>query len=346
MDRRPVEYGGAGLPGAYRRAFDALVRNYDVIGNGMLTIGLGMVAPTILAHGTPSAKERYLPALQRGDLIACQLFSEPSAGSDLASVAMRAERDGDGWRLNGQKVWTSGAQFSDIGEALCRTSDEGRHRNLTAFVVDMHAPGVDVRPLRQMTGGASFNEVFLTDVWVPDEDRLAEVGAGWPVAITTLSNERTPSGARASAAPGCSTWTAQQRMVRHFGLAADPVARQRLADLVIETRVAKYSAASAPPPRHGPAGHRDRRRRSASSRCRATCPASPTSSALCSARSWSPTATSGAPTPGPSSSSGDPVTLGGGTDEILMTMIGERVLGLPKEPTQWERGRPRTCWAT
>ena len=149
----PAEFGGRDLPASHQQIFDREARGFDVPGNGMLTISLGMIAPTILAHGTPAARGRYLAAMQRADLVACQLFSEPGAGSDLAGVSTRAERDGDGWRLNGQKVWTSGAQYSDIGEVLCRTSDDGRHRNLTAFVVDMHAPGVEVRPLRQMTGG-------------------------------------------------------------------------------------------------------------------------------------------------------------------------------------------------
>src|SRR5690606_42114133 len=124
----------------------------------------------------------------------------------LASVSTWAVRDGDGWRVTGQRVWASGAQYSDIGEVLCRTSDEGRHRNLTAFVVDLRAPGVEVRPLRQMTGGAAFNEVFLEDVWVPDEDRLGAPGAGWRVARTSRSTQRAAiagggRGGRAAGAP-------------------------------------------------------------------------------------------------------------------------------------------------
>ena len=141
--------------------------------------------------------------MQRADLVACQLFSEPGAGSDLAGVSTRAERDGDGWRMNGQKVWTSGAQYSDIGEVLCRTSDDGRHRNLTAFVVDMHAPGVEVRPLRQMTGGAAFNEVFFTDAWVPDDDRLGDVGGGWGWRSRRCPTSGPPSVGTASAGPAC-----------------------------------------------------------------------------------------------------------------------------------------------
>ena len=132
-------------------------------------IGLGMVAPTILAHATDEVKDLYLRALWRGDIVACQLFSEPGAGSDLAGVQTKAMRDGDEWMVTGQKVWTSGAHLSDIGEIICRTDpDLPKHKGLTGFVVDMRAPGVEIRPLRQMTGGASFNEVFFTEVRVPD----------------------------------------------------------------------------------------------------------------------------------------------------------------------------------
>ena len=131
-------------------------------------IGLGMVAPTILAHGSDAAKERYLRALYRGDIVACQLFSEPGAGSDLASLQARAEQDGDEWVITGQKVWTSGAQYSDARRDHQRSDpDLPKHQGLTGFIVDMRAPGVEVRPLRQMTGGASFNEVFFTEVRVP-----------------------------------------------------------------------------------------------------------------------------------------------------------------------------------
>src|SRR6202007_1757293 len=147
-------------------------------------IGLGMVAPAILAFGTDVAKDRYLRAMHRGDIVGCQLFSEPGAGSDLASISTRAERDGDGWLISGQKVWSSGAHLSAIGLLVCRTGDpEARHRNLTAFILPMDAPGVDVRPIRQMTGGASFNEVFLDDVLLSDELRLGVVDRGWDVVV-------------------------------------------------------------------------------------------------------------------------------------------------------------------
>ncbi|HEX4979914.1 MAG TPA: acyl-CoA dehydrogenase family protein, partial [Acidimicrobiales bacterium] len=180
----PPEYGGRGLPSSYQRRYQELAARYDIPSLGPFGIGLGMVAPTILAHATERAKGLYLRRLWRGEIVACQLFSEPGAGSDLAGLSTRAERDGDEWIVNGQKVWTSGAQFSDIGEIICRTDpDKPKHKGLTGFIVDMHAPGLEVRPLRQMTGGASFNEVFFNEVRVPDDHRLGDVNQGWSVAL-------------------------------------------------------------------------------------------------------------------------------------------------------------------
>jgi acyl-CoA dehydrogenase len=175
--------------------------------------------------------------------VACQLFSEPGAGSDLAGLQTRAERDGDEWIVNGQKVWTSGAQYSDIGEIICRTDpDKPKHKGLTGFVVDMHAPGVEVRPLRQMTGGASFNEVFFTDVRVPDDHRLGDVNEGWTVALTTLMNERASIGAgSAGGGLGIASSTRLIEMLRHFGLDQDPVYRQELMKLHVAFSVAKYN---------------------------------------------------------------------------------------------------------
>jgi alkylation response protein AidB-like acyl-CoA dehydrogenase len=154
----PVEFGGRGLSTAHDLLYDAIEAEYDVPDTGVLSvIGLGMIGPTILAHAQPHISRTYLPAMYSGQVIACQLFSEPGAGSDLASLSMRAEKDEakNEWVLNGQKVWTSIAQHADIGMALCRTSpDQPKHKGITAFIVNMKAPGVDVRPLRQMTGGA------------------------------------------------------------------------------------------------------------------------------------------------------------------------------------------------
>jgi alkylation response protein AidB-like acyl-CoA dehydrogenase len=236
----PEEYGGRQLTTAHQRAYDALESKYDVPNQSFFTIGLGMVAPTILAHGSDSAKQRYLRALYRADLVACQLFSEPGAGSDLASLQTRAERDGDEWVISGQKVWTSGAQYSDIGEVIARTDpDLPKHKGLTGFIVDMHAPGVEVRPLRQMTGGANFNEVFFNEVRVPDDHRLGDVNNGWNVALTTLMNERAAIGAGGMGGGGLLARMIE--MVKVFGLRDDPLVRQGLADLIIRSRVQNYN---------------------------------------------------------------------------------------------------------
>jgi alkylation response protein AidB-like acyl-CoA dehydrogenase len=158
-------------------------------------IGYGMVAPTLVVHGTPEQRSRYLRPLFTGEEIWCQLFSEPGAGSDVAALATRAEKDGDEWIVNGQKVWTTLAHMSAFGLLIARTNpDVPKHRGMTAFIVDMHAPGVDVRPLVQATGEAEFNECFFNDVRVPGENLLGEVGEGWGVSITTLMNERVSIG--------------------------------------------------------------------------------------------------------------------------------------------------------
>jgi len=196
----PEGYGGLGLPRERQRLVDELFAaagapDNDPRRNG---IGLGMAAPTILAYGTPAQKERFLEPLWCGDEIWCQLFSEPGAGSDLAGLATRAVRDGDTWVVNGQKVWTSGAHNADFAILVTRTDpDVPKHRGLTYFLCDMHDPGVEVRPLRQITGEAEFNEVFLTDVRIPDSHRLGDVGDGWRVANTTLNNERVAIGGHA-----------------------------------------------------------------------------------------------------------------------------------------------------
>ena len=237
----PPAYGGRGLRREYQRIYATVAADYRTPSMSVYGIGLGMVAPTILAHATDEVKEAYLRRMYRGDIVGCQLFSEPSSGSDLASLQTRAVRDGDEWVVNGQKVWTSGAQLSDIGEIICRTDpDLPKHRGLTGFVVDMHAPGVEVRPLRQMTGGASFNEVFFTDVRVPDSHRLGDVNGGWTVALTTLMNERAAIGGGGGGV-GLPTSNRLIEMARATGRADDPLVRQQLAAIIINERVARYT---------------------------------------------------------------------------------------------------------
>jgi alkylation response protein AidB-like acyl-CoA dehydrogenase len=196
----PAGLGGQGLPRSLQSAVD---REFEAAGaptnhperNG---IGLGMAAPTILAHGTPEQKQRWLRPLWTGEEIWCQLFSEPGAGSDLAGLATRAVRDGDVWTVNGQKVWTSVAHIASRALLVARTNpDVPKHEGLTYFSLDMTQPGVEVRPLRQITGEAEFNEVFITDAKIPDGDRIGDVGQGWTVSMATLMNERVSIGGNA-----------------------------------------------------------------------------------------------------------------------------------------------------
>ncbi|MCT1712306.1 acyl-CoA dehydrogenase family protein [Dietzia cinnamea] len=194
----PEGKGGLGLARGRQLEVDALL---DAAGAprpdlGRNSIGLGMAAPTILAFGSEEMQQRYLRPLFAGTEVWCQLFSEPGAGSDLAAVATRAVRDGDDWVVDGQKVWTSGAHNADLAILLARTDTSvPKHAGMTYFILDMTEPGVDVRPLRQITGEAEFNEVFLSGVRVPDSNRVGDVGQGWKVATTTLNNERVAIGA-------------------------------------------------------------------------------------------------------------------------------------------------------
>jgi alkylation response protein AidB-like acyl-CoA dehydrogenase len=193
----PPGLGGLGAPRALQSVADDELAAAGAPDNNprRIGIGLGMAAPTILAFGTPEQQDRWLRPLWTGEEVWCQLFSEPGAGSDLAGLATRAVRDGDGWRVSGQKVWTSSAHEARRAILVARTDpDVPKHAGLSYFAVDMTAPGVEVRPLRQLTGEAEFNEVFLTDVAIPDTDRIGAVGEGWRVAQATLMNERVAIG--------------------------------------------------------------------------------------------------------------------------------------------------------
>jgi alkylation response protein AidB-like acyl-CoA dehydrogenase len=193
----PAGLGGQGLPRTLQTAVDAQFAAAGAPGNHPERngIGLGMAAPTVLAFGTPEQQQRWLRPLWTGEEIWCQLFSEPGAGSDLANLSTRAVRDGDVWTVNGQKVWTSSAHLARWALLVTRTDPSlPKHQGLTYFVCDMTGPGVEVRPLRQATGEAEFNEVFLTDVRIPDDQRLGEVGQGWQVSTATLMNERVSIG--------------------------------------------------------------------------------------------------------------------------------------------------------
>ena len=238
----PPEFGGAGLSPAYEEAFGREEAQVAVPRkNELFSVTLELVAPTVAAFGTPAQQRELIPRLLAAELFVCQLFSEPGAGSDLASLSLRAERRDGGWVLNGQKVWTSGARHAALGELIARTDPaQARHRGLTAFLVPMDAPGVEIRPIRQMSGGSSFNEVFFTDVVVPDEARLGEIGQGWQVALTTLGFERAASGAGAQQPGG--SFAQAAATARQLGRLGDPLVRQLLADLYVRSEVQRRYA--------------------------------------------------------------------------------------------------------
>jgi acyl-CoA dehydrogenase len=328
------EFGGRELSSAHDRLYVGLEAKYEVPSQSFFGIGLGMVAPTIKDHAQDHVKAKYLPSLYRGDLVACQLFSEPGSGSDLAGLQTKAERDGDEWRITGQKVWTSGAQYSDIGEIICRTDpDLPKHKGLTGFVVDMTAPGVEIRPLRQMTGGASFNEVFFNEVRVPDDHRLGDVNQGWSVALTTLMNERSSIGAGGGGSGmGIANVTRLAQMLRHFGLGESAVHRDRLMDVYTRYQVAKLTnqraldkikAGQLPGPEMSIAkmALTDNMQRTAEF-----------VASVLGSRMVADTGEWGTYAWGKFLCSVPGMRIAGGTDEVLRNIVGERVLGLPKEP--------------
>jgi len=326
----PVEYGGAGLPPAYEAAYRREEARFETPkGHEAISITLELIAPTILALGTTEQKDRYLRAMRRTDEMWCQLFSEPGAGSDLASLACRAVADGGRWVLNGQKVWTSGAQYADFGYILCRTDPHApKHRGITAFLIPMDAPGIEVRPLRQMSGGASFNEVFLTDVVVPDNARLGDVNDGWRVALTTLGFERA---ARSGGTGGADMFGRLLDLARHLGRTDDPLVRQRLASVYLHGRL------------------RSMNRRRAGARLRAGGVPGPEGSIskLMLTQGLQEVADTAALLLGPRLAAdtgqwgtyawsefvnGTPgFRIAGGSDEIQRNIIAERALGLPRE---------------
>ncbi len=186
----PKEFGGISATPIERIIWAQEESKFNVP-KGVYEIGLGMAGPVMMEYATDEQKERYLPPMAEGKEIWCQLFSEPSAGSDVAGLRSKAVQDGENWIVNGQKVWTSGAHFSDFGILVVRHDPSlEKHKGLTFFFVDMKSPGIEVKPIKQLTGGSSFNEVYFNDVVIPDSQRLGEIGDGWKVAITTLMNER------------------------------------------------------------------------------------------------------------------------------------------------------------
>jgi alkylation response protein AidB-like acyl-CoA dehydrogenase len=231
----PKEYGGRGGKTIHQVIFNQEQADYGV-SSAAFMVSIGMAGPTVLAHGTDEQRDRILPPMLRGDEMWCQLFSEPGAGSDLAGLATRAERDGDEWVVTGQKVWTSSPDRARWGMLLARTDgDVPKHRGISYFLVEMSTPGIDVRPLRQMTGEAHFSEVFLDDVRVPAANLLGEPGDGWRIAQTTLNSERSSIAGGVGATPA-----GLVALLRAVGATADPLTRQRVVDTHIRYELLRF----------------------------------------------------------------------------------------------------------
>src|ERR1700685_182973 len=229
----PEQYGGRGLTNAEQIAFSEEARNFRLPVSAFV-IGLGMPGPTILELGTEEQKKRYLPKLLRGEEIWCQLFSEPSGGSDVASLITSAVRDGDECVLNGSKVWTSGAQYSDYGAVIARTDPSvPKHNGITMFIVDMHAPGVTVRPLKVATGATPFNQVFFDDVRLPADAVIGEVNDGWRAAVVMLRNERVNIGTMGAPRTSPLSYHSLSSLAAKHGNGADAGLSRRLAELYV-----------------------------------------------------------------------------------------------------------------
>ncbi|MGW9265320.1 acyl-CoA dehydrogenase family protein [Gordonia terrae] len=326
----PEQFGGQNLPVAYELAFRTVEEEFDVPRRTeMFSVTQQLVAPTIAQWGTPAQQDRYVRAMLRTDLIACQLFSETEAGSDLAAVRTRAVAHDDGtWVLNGHKVWTSGARVADHGVAVCRTDpDAPKHKGLTVFLVPMDAEGITVRPIRQMTGGSSFNEVYLDDVRLSDEHRLGPVGAGWSVALTVLAAERLDG-----AGLGLANADRAVELARHLDRPLTELEADRVADLVTRgfvqriagMRVAQTMVSGAEPGPEASIGKllaTDTMARTSEVARLLLGPELVADHGAWGRHAWTEHVL-GAPG----------YRIAGGTDEIQHNIIAERVLGLPKEP--------------
>jgi alkylation response protein AidB-like acyl-CoA dehydrogenase len=326
----PTEYGGRGLPGRFQRIFEREAKAFQVPPRA-LEIGLGMCGPTLLVHASEEQKRALIPPLLRGEHIWCELFSEPGAGSDLSSVQTRARLDGDEFVLDGQKVWTSGAQHSDYAACLTR-SDPARPKRegITMLIVDMHAPGITVRPLRQMTGEAHFNEVFLDGVRVPVANVLGGVHDGWRVARTMLAFERQALGGMGSGGGGKGGFAALAAEAGRRDLPNRPVLRDRLVRLRIRQMVLRHLT-----------GYLQVKARAGDGAAAAVLKLAMAQlvqeSALVAvdvagvhATAWSPADPEGGRWCDQLLSA-QSASIGGGTNEIVRNVIAERLLGLPRD---------------
>jgi alkylation response protein AidB-like acyl-CoA dehydrogenase len=333
----PKDVGGQGLGTAEAQIFSDEAAEHE-LPSGPFIIGMGMCGPTLVDLGTPEQKSRYLPKLLSGEEIWCQLFSEPGAGSDVASLQAKAVRTDDGWVFNGQKVWTTNAQWADYGAVLARTDpDRTKHAGITMFIVDMHAPGVTVRPLRDMTGRAPFNEVYFDDVHLaadgPISPVIGEVNQGWAAAVTMLGHERVSIGASRRPRSSPLELASLVELARAAGVAGEPGARARLADLyaheraleLFNVRMRQETAAGNPPGARGSVA----KLAGAMLQRRAIEVAGDLAGA--DAAAWEPDNTRG-PELALGINSAPAASIAGGTNEIQRGIIGERILGLPKEP--------------
>jgi alkylation response protein AidB-like acyl-CoA dehydrogenase len=327
----PKEYGGQGLTAAEQIIWSQEARDYD-LPNGIFFIGLSMPGNTILEVGTPEQKKRYLPRMLSGEEIWCQLFSEPGAGSDVASLQTTAVRDGDEWILNGQKVWTSGAQFSDFGAIIARTDPtQPKHSGITMFIVDMHAPGVTVRPLKVATGHSPFNEVFFDNVRMPADAVIGAANQGWAAAVVMLRHERIAIGTMGSARTSPLAYDSIRDLAAGLGRTGDQGVRRELAALYARGRAVGLFAlllrqetqAGRPP---GARGSVAKLAGSELARFAGNVAADVLGDQLAAFDTEDVQAVTTAIVAAPGSA------IAGGTSEIQRNIIGERVLGLAKDP--------------
>lgn len=334
----PRECGGLGLPSPLARAVEAVLAPYNL---GRLNIlGLNLAGPTILAHGTDEQKARFLAPIVRNEEIWCQLFSEPGAGSDLASLATRAVRDGDEWVVTGQKVWSTWAHFADYGLLIART-DPGaqKRRGITYFLLPMHQDGVEVRPLIQITGEHDFNEVYLDDARLPDTNRIGAEGEGWKVANATLSGERQMVAGPGSGGVDRIGGSGVDRLIalaKDRGHASDPVVRQRLAELWSLERIRRWTNVRVRDnARAGRVGPESSVGKVASAGINQRTQELAVDLLGLDALAWD-----GAPFDYPRETFGflrsRANSIEGGTSEVNRNVLGERVLGLPREPDPWQ----------
>ena len=329
----PKEWGGGGGTPIDSVIFGQEESKHPVQ-YGYFGIGLGMCVPTVMAFADDATKQRFVGPALRGEEIWSQLFSEPAGGSDVAAIRTRAVRDGDDWVINGQKVWTSGAHYSDFGIVLVRTNpDVPKHKGLTMFWLDLKSPGVEIRPIHQMSGGSNFNEVYFTDVRIPDAQRLGAVDAGWKVALVTLMNERLAIGGGGGAGPKDILAMARELDAAEGTLLQDSTFRQKLADWYVQTE-----------------GLKNTRMRTMTALSRGQTPGPESSiGKIISANQLQDIGNSAVEAEDQYGIINDPALLplkglfqsalmnapglriAGGTDEILKNIIAERVLGLPGE---------------